>query len=622
MRLFILAGIVANVVRADELGSKIDEIFGTGNNNDGQEDVGYGSNENLEEQKIDDSLFDVETTDVNSKYENCSDYTEEFGYECVPYYQCENGLILTDQDFGIGLIDKRIDLNTVNLSPEDSKCPHYLDVCCKNPDFVPPPPPQIKYAPKCGRRNENGLGVRIQGFKESESQFGEWPHMCAVLHEKPLEQEGGYSGEPQTVNLYQCGGSLIAPGVILTAAHCVDKFRQNPTELKIRCGEWDTQNQTEPYPHQDRYVQALNIHPEFDGRNLQNDFAVLFTSEDFVLSSHIDTVCLPQADELFDGTTCFATGWGKDKFGSAGQYQVVLKEIDLPVVSNYECQDKLRSTRLGQKYKLHDSFICAGGVNGKDTCKGDGGSPLVCPSKYDPDTYVQAGMVAWGIGCGEDGTPGVYASVSKALCWIDYAMSCYYGNISGNYTSANGYTSNVCQVWMDDKIADLERKRDGAGKYGRIFEAQIQGFQQCTVTWETPSAPLVDISSFERKPETNYGTSDTKADQTDAYVEPSNAKQTDAYVEPSNAKQTDAYVEPSNAKQTDAYVDPNAAQTDGYADTKAEQIDGSYSDDSAPVKITQETYTDDNAKLVSDNSDGYAEEKTADIVEEIKGAPY
>merc|ERR1712027_302261 len=154
-------------------------------------------------------------------------------------------------------------------------------------------------------------------------------------------------------------------------------------------------------------------------------------------------------------------------------------------------------------------------------------------------------------------------------------------------------------VWMDDKIADLERKRDGAGKYGRIFEAQIQGFQQCTVTWETPSAPLVDISSFERKPETNYGTTDTKADQTDAYVEPS------------NAKQTDAYVEPSNAKQTDAYVDPNAAQTDG-----------SYSDDSAPVKITQDTYTDDNAKLVSDNTDGYAEEKTADIVEEIKTAPY
>merc|ERR1712186_151652 len=173
------------------------------------------------------------------------------------------------------------------------------------------------------------------------------------LHEKPVEQEAGYSGEPETVNLYQCGGSLIAPGVLLTAAHCVDKFRQNPTELKIRCGEWDTQHQTEPYPHQDREVSNLAIHPEFDGRNLQNDFAVLFVSEDFILDQHIDTACLPAAEE-----------------------------IDLPVVNQGVCQDKLRSTRLGQKYKLHDSFLCAGGIAGKDTCKGDGGSPLVCPSKY------------------------------------------------------------------------------------------------------------------------------------------------------------------------------------------------------------------------------------------------
>merc|ERR1711988_1334145 len=78
----------------------------------------------------------------------------------------------------------------------------------------------------------------------------------------------GYAGEPQTVNLYQCGGSLIAPGVILTAAHCAAKFQQEPTKLKIRCGEWDTQNQTEPRPHQDRYVQNLDIHPEFNPRNL------------------------------------------------------------------------------------------------------------------------------------------------------------------------------------------------------------------------------------------------------------------------------------------------------------------------------------------------------------------
>merc|ERR1712013_968030 len=253
------------------------------------------------------------------------------GYECVPYYQCHNGTIITD---GAGLIDIRNGFGS--LTPEDSKCPGFLDVCCKDPDFIPPPPPKIKYAPKCGRRNQNGLGVRIQGFTESESQFGEWPHMCAILHEKPIEQEGGYAGEPQTVNLYQCGGSLIAPGVILTAAHCVDKFRQTPTKLKIRCGEWDTQNQTEPYPHQDRYVQALNIHPEFD--------------------------------------------------------------------------------RLCHVLSLW--------------------------SKY------------WRL---------------QFLQWIH---------------------QQCVPDWMNNKIADLEKKRDGAGKYGRIFEAQIQGFQQCTVQWDNPAAPL------------------------------------------------------------------------------------------------------------------------------------
>merc|ERR1712211_23345 len=404
------------------------------------------------------------TVEVDTVHENCADYTEQFGYMCVPYYQCSNGTIITD---GACLIDIRNGFGA--LTPEDSKCPGFLDVCCKDPYFIPPPPPPIvKYAPKCGRRNQAGLGARIQGFTESESQFGEWPHMCAVLHAKPVEQEPGYSGEPETVNLYQCGGSLIAPGVILTAAHCLDKFRQNPTELKIRCGEWDTQHQSEPYPHQDRDVQNLAIHPEFDG------------------------------------TTCFATGWGKDQFGAAGQYQVVLKEIDLPVVGHDQCQDSLRTTRLGQKFKLHDSFLCAGGVAGKDTCKGDGGSPLVCPSKYDPNTYVQAGIVAWGIGCGEQGTPGVYADVSKATCWIDQAITCHYGASTGNYNSFMGYTSNVCQTWYQNKIETLQQKANAAGKFGKIFNNIINEYSKCSVQWEQGAAPLVDISDFERANEGAY----------------------------------------------------------------------------------------------------------------------
>ena len=469
-------------------------------------EVGLTAPDDYQQASSNGKLNSVATTEVDNVFENCADYTASQGYECVPYYQCDNGTIITD---GGGLIDIRNGFGI--LSPEDSKCPGFLDVCCKDPDFVPPPPPPVvKHIPKCGQRHQNGLGVRIQGFQEHESQFGEWPHMCAILSEEPVAEGPGYSGgEPQTVNLYQCGGSLIAPGVILTAAHCADKFRSEPGKLKVRCGEWDTQNQTEPRAHQDRSVENVDIHPEFNSRNLANDWALLYTTEPFELQEHIDTVCLPEPEEQFDGQNCFATGWGKDQFGAAGEYQVVLKEIDLPVVGHQQCQDSLRRTRLGRRFQLDDSFICAGGIAGKDTCKGDGGSPLVCQSKGDPFTFVQAGVVAWGIGCGEDATPGVYASVSKAVCWIDYSMSCHQGRVSGDFSSYWGH-SDQCQAWMDGEVSRLNQEVDAAiqnadsltGRRraevlarGARADSTLQYYSQCTVAW----TPVVDLSNFGRE---------------------------------------------------------------------------------------------------------------------------
>lgn len=54
--------------------------------------------------------------------------------------------------------------------------------------------------------------------------------------------------------------------------------------------------------------------------------------------------------------------------GKKELYQVILKKIELPVVERRECEKALRTTRLGSYFKLHASFICAGGEEGKDTC--------------------------------------------------------------------------------------------------------------------------------------------------------------------------------------------------------------------------------------------------------------
>lgn len=158
--------------------------------------------------------------------------------------------------------------------------------------------------------------------------------------------------------------------------------------VRVRCGDWDIVEEVEPLPHQERAAIDVWIHPEFAKRSLKNDFAIIVLNKPFELTSHIGTICLPDpAKNNFLRQNCIATGWGKDAFDEQSEFQTTLKQVKMDLVDHDECQDQLRETRLGAFFELHESFNCAGGVEGTDVCTGDGGSPLVCPDASG--RYVQ-----------------------------------------------------------------------------------------------------------------------------------------------------------------------------------------------------------------------------------------
>lgn len=238
--------------------------------------------------------------------------------------------------------------------------------------------------------------------------------MVAILGE--IKDSAG-----ETNTFYECGGSLIAPTVIVTAAHCVQN--RAAYSLIVRAGDWDIQTNDELLQHQNRRVSEIILHEKFKKRSLFNDIALLILDSPYELQDHIRPICLPPAEANFDFCRCFVTGWGKDSFGVEGKQQAILKKFILPVMPRNQCQLNLRTTRLGHYFNLHESFICAGGEIGKDACKKDGGSPLVCPIANKDGQFYQAGIVAWGIGCGKENIPGLYANVPHLRSWIDEKLS-------------------------------------------------------------------------------------------------------------------------------------------------------------------------------------------------------
>ena len=266
--------------------------------------------------------------------------------------------------------------------------------------------------PECGRRFGDALLGRGHGRDlDSNSEYGEYP-----WHVGLLVTLGGLTE-------YVCGGALIDSRHVVTAAHCVKSYY--PEEVVVRLGDWDVNSQLEPFLHQDVLAEEIFLHERFFAGSLHNDLALLRLSRPVDWSSlpQVSPVCLPPAGQLpAPGLRCWVTGWGQDAFMAGGELQAVLQEVDVPAVAAGDCQEALRRSGLGYRFRLHPGWLCAGGEEGKDACSGDGGGPLVCPGPQE-GTMVLAGLVSWGVGCGTAGVPGVYTNIAAYTGWIEETIS-------------------------------------------------------------------------------------------------------------------------------------------------------------------------------------------------------
>ncbi|XP_064589855.1 mast cell protease 1A-like [Zonotrichia leucophrys gambelii] len=195
-----------------------------------------------------------------------------------------------------------------------------------------------------------------------------------------------------------CGGFLIRPDAVLSAAHCMDI--EEIESVTVILGAHNISD--EECSQQKISVAGWVIHPKYSCKDGKNDIVLLKLNEKATITKNVRCISIAENHECVKaGDLCTVSGWGRTS--TEGDMSDVLMEVDMEVQNEEICE------QLSSKYQ-RQSMICVGDEdNKKATAPGDSGGPLVCNEKAH-------GILSHG--CGGRLSPDVFTRISHFEPWI------------------------------------------------------------------------------------------------------------------------------------------------------------------------------------------------------------